>query len=497
MGVMRAMVTLGACAVFVAACSSVDAGAPSSAGNGAAVTTPASTGGIGVSTQSPGTSTTLPTSVTTVAEAGVAETSTPDTVLADTVLADTVTPNSVAAAGDETADPSFDLDTEESNDDDPSFDLGPDVVLDVDVARFPVDDAGVGGAGVGGGGVVPESGDPISDAEPLTGWAGFDRSLESALIRPGNTAASVAVSINGEIVHRAAFGVRDPATGDQAEPQDRFRIASISKPITAITVMQLVEDGVIALNDPIGDLVARHVGLEEARGSSSQLTLRQLLTHRSGFGKYQGTFFGSGADDCADAARSGLVSGAGGGGYVYSNMNYCIAGLAIEAITGLSYERAVYQYLLTPLGLSGMRLAPTFDPGPDEIQHVTTPGRNYMETLGGAGGWIATPSDLVTILDSLDLASGGFKPLGITTVLQMVVPPGGQLGQRGYGLGLINYGGGRFGHTGTIESTHAMLLNRGDGVTWAITVAGQYPGESTALERIMNNAFAAGGFVAG
>ncbi|MFK7918100.1 MAG: serine hydrolase domain-containing protein [Ilumatobacter sp.] len=375
-----------------------------------------------------------------------------------------------------------------SDDDDPSFELGPDVVLDVNVARFPVDDAGVGGSGA-----IEQA----SDVEPLAGWAGVDQYLESVLIRSGNTAASVAVSIDGEIVHRAAFGVRDPATGDPAEPQDRFRIASISKPITAITAMQLVEDGIVGLDDPIGDLVARHVGLDAARGASAGLTLRQLLTHRSGFGKFQGTFFRSGADDCADAARSGLNSGSGGGGYVYSNMNYCIAGLAVEALTETSYERAVYQYLLTPLGLSGMRLAPTFDPGPDEVQHVTTPGRNYMETLGGAGGWIATPADLVTILDSLDVDSGGFKPLDISTVLQMLIPQGGQLGQRGYGLGIISYGDGRYGHTGTIESTHAMLLNRGDGVIWAITVAGQYPGESTDLERIMNDAFAAGGFVAG
>jgi D-alanyl-D-alanine carboxypeptidase len=379
---------------------------------------------------------------------------------------------------------------DDNEDFDPSFDLGPDVVLDVGVASFPVDDAGQGGP--------PSSGTPPASLPPATGdgWAGVDRYLESVLIRPGNSAASVAVSIGGEIVHRAAFGQRDPATGDPAEPQDRFRIASISKPITAIVALQLVEDDVIGIDDPIGELVADHVALGAVNSSAQSLTLRQLLTHTSGLGKFQGTFFGGGATDCSDAARQGLSTGASGGGYVYSNMNFCVVAMAIEALTGLSYEQAVYQFLLTPLGISGMRLAPTFDPGPDESQHSTTPGRNYMETLGGAGGWIATPSDLVTIFDSLDASTAGFKPLRPETVLAMVVPPGGQLGQRGYGLGMISYGGGRFGHTGTIESTHAMVLNRGDGVTWAITVAGQSPGESTDLERIMNDAFAAGGFVA-
>ncbi len=391
------------------------------------------------------------------------------------------------AGGD--ADPAVGDDTE-----DPSFELGPDVVLDVDVARFPADDAGIGGPQDS-----PEPGASGEDGqeEAITGWAGVDRYLESVLIRSGNTAASVAVSIDGDVVHRAAFGVRDPATGDPAQPQDRFRIASISKPITAITVMALVDDGVITLDEPLGDVVAQHVGLPAATGGSSNLTFRQLLSHRSGFGKYDSTFFRGAAEDCVEAAQVGLSSGAGGGGYTYSNMNYCIAGLVIEAVTGLTYEQAVYRYLLTPLGISGMRLAPTFDPGPDEVQHVTTTGRNYMETLGAAGAWIATPSDLVMIFDSLDVDSGGFKPLVIESVFQMLIPPGGTLGQRGYGLGVISYGDNRYGHTGTIESTHAMVLNRGDGVIWSITVAGQYPGESTSLERIMNEAFEAGGFVAG
>ncbi len=381
--------------------------------------------------------------------------------------------------------------------DDPSFELGPVVVLDVGDARFPADDAGVGAAPS----VEPDAADDALDDSPgaaaADGWSALDRSLRAELIRPGNTAASVAVSIDGEIVHRAAFGDRDPATADPADAGDRFRIASISKPIAAIVALRLVEDGVVGLDEPIGDLIAAHVGAPRVPAASSAVTLRGLLGHRSGFGRDDGLFFRRGARDCADAARRGLVRGPRTGGYAYSNMNYCLVGMAIEALTATSYERAAYRHLLTPLGISGMRLAPTFDPGPDEVQHAITPGRNYMETLGAAGAWVATPSDLVTILDSLDHGSPGFHPLSPETVAALTTAPGRAPGARGYGLGVISYGGGRLGHTGTIESTHAMVLDRGDGVTWAITVAGRHPGESTDLERVMNEAFAAGGFVAG
>ena len=334
-------------------------------------------------------------------------------------------------------------------------------------------------------------------ADQPTGWAAFDRSLDDALISNGNTAASVAVAIGGEIVHTAGFGIRAPGlSNDPTGPDDRFRIASISKPITAITLLQLVEQGVVGLDDEVGQLVADHLGVVPSSGAA-RLTIRTLLNHTSGFGKYDSQFFRKGATDCNDAARIGLTRGAGGGGYRYSNMNFCVAGVLIEALTGKSYTAAAYEQVLTPLGLSGLRLANTVDPGPDEVLHATTPERNYMETLGGAGSWVATPSDLVTILNSLDHSTPGFKPLEPETVLLMETPAGAQHGQRGYGLGLIAYGAGRYGHTGTIESTHAMVLNRGDGVTWSITVAGPYPDDTPRLESIINRAFEAAGFIAG
>ena len=336
---------------------------------------------------------------------------------------------------------------------------------------------------------------------PLTGWAATDAYLLERIIGDGSTAASFALSVDGEIIHTAAMGVRTLGVPEAAATTDRFRIASISKVITAITVLRLVEQGLVGIDDPVGGLIASSLGVEAQPGSTADITVRQLLTHTSGFGQYENVFFGAQVGSCREAATVGLtrpLAGAPGGGYRYSNMNFCVLGILIESLTGLPYEQVVYEQLLTPLGISGMRLASTYDPGPDEIEHRTSIGRNYMEALGGAGAWVATPSDLVTILNSLDPTTPGWKPLALTTletmrtsVLDPLVP------DRGYGMGLILYGNGAFGHTGTVESTHAMVLDRGDGVTWAITVAGESPGESSALASIVDKALEAGGFVAG
>ncbi len=336
-----------------------------------------------------------------------------------------------------------------------------------------------------------------STGTPLTGWAAFDDEIIRSVLGGGSDAVSVAVAIDGEIVHDAAFGARIPDTFEAVTTTDRFRIASISKTITAITALQLVEEGLVGLDEPVGRLAAFEAGVPTPTDRAAGITIRQLLTHTTGFGQYENLFFRNRVGSCEEAAAVGLT-GSMGGGYRYSNMNYCVLGLVIENLTGQSYEEVVYERLLTPLGISGMRLAPTYDPGPGEVEHRTVVGRNYMEVLGAAGAWVATPSDLVTIIDSLDPDTPGWKPLEPETVAMMKTSATNlSAPDRGYGMGLILYGGGAAGHTGTIESTHAMVFDRADNVTWAVTVSGENPSDTVRLAGIVDRALAAGGFTSG
>ena len=333
--------------------------------------------------------------------------------------------------------------------------------------------------------------DDAGNAAPnLSGWAAFDTAIERRLV-PANASASVAVMVDGQVVHRAAFGERVAGSGDPAEIGDRFRIASISKTITAIVTLRLVEQGVLALDEPVGQVLIDHLGVTDFDPDVPTITVRGLLSHRAGFPKHYGTFFGKGATSCADAARQGLTGSVSpGGGYHYSNMGYCVLGVLLEAVTGKTYERIVYEELLSPLAITGMRMASTYDLGPDEVSHHPTPDRNFMESLGAAGAWNATPVDLVTILNSIDPATPGWKALSPEMMVAMREHgvPGAPAG--GYGLGVINYPGGAYGHTGTIENAHSMTVIQPDGVTWALTVSGDYPNETEALAGIVRAAFA-------
>lgn len=329
-------------------------------------------------------------------------------------------------------------------------------------------------------------------APNVSGWAHFDEVLADRLI-PADVSASVAVMIDGQLVHAAAFGERVSGAGEPVDTTDRFRVASISKSITAITTLRLVEAGALTLDEPVGDLLVGHLGLTTVDPDVASITVRELLSHTAGFPQHEGTFFSNGAASCTEAATIGLSrSVSSGSGFRYSNMSYCVLGLLIEAVTGKTYERVVDEQLLTPLGLSGMRLTATYELGPDEVSHHPSPNRNFMEALGAAGAWNATPSDLVTIVNSVDPSTPGWKALSpdLLSVLRYRVPADTPPG--GYGLGVINYDGDAWGHTGTLQNTHAMVLVQPGGLTWAITVSGEYPSNTGQLRSIMQHALAAG-----
>jgi len=333
-------------------------------------------------------------------------------------------------------------------------------------------------------------------------WQRFDDVLAGRLVGRGDSAAGVAVSYRGTLLHAAAFGTRSPADpGDATAITDRFRLASISKLLTATVALQLVADRSLELDAPLGNLLAAAAGAPAIDPSWQAVTVRQLLSHTSGAPSYRREFFNGTFGSCGGpdgAAVHGLarpLERPPGTRHIYSNLGYCLLGLLIAHAEGAPYERVVTARLLAPLGITGMRTVGTFDPHPDEVVHASGQGRTYMQALGGAGAWVATPSDVVTLLDALDrpAAIGGeWRPLPPELAALMRQPVAGvtypEPGARTYGLGVIVWPDGSWGHTGTVESTHTIAARRPDGVTFAILVSGEVPGSSEDLAGIFDRA---------
>ena len=338
---------------------------------------------------------------------------------------------------------------------------------------------------------------PAPPVEPAA-WIAFDDLIGRSLL-PGNRAASVAVSIDGRLVYTGAFGTRTGDPADPATPTDRFRIASISKVITATVVLQLVDRGDLGLDEPVGQRLAAIAGILPGDERVAMITVRQLLSHTSGFPDYRGQFFGDRFHSCEEAAAFGLarpLAHPPGTEHDYSNLNYCLLSLLIADVTRQPYEAAATQMLLEPLGITGMRLVRTIDPNPGEVVHQSGAGRTYMESLAGAGAWVATPADMVQILDSLDTSGPGWHPLPPELALQMVDPPDviyPEPNERRYGLGIVVWPDGTYGHTGTVENTHTMLVHRADGITWCILVSGDRPDSTESLRETFDRALAGAG----
>ncbi len=321
-------------------------------------------------------------------------------------------------------------------------------------------------------------------------WELFEAGLRASL--GGNDAYAAAVVIDGEVVFETVAGERIP--GEPAQAEHRFRLASLSKVVTAAVVLQLVQDGLVGLDEPVGQLIADHLGVGPVSEATAAVTVRRILSHTAGFGKDWSFYFSDGLDKQwrANAATALGAGVSGSSGFSYSNTTYVVAGALIEALTWRSYEDVVTERLLVPLGIEGPRLGVTQAVGPGEVLHRSDSTRSYMEALGPAGGWVMSAAEIAVIVDSLRTSSASWQPLSFAMAASMMagvdVWPSSN---RSYGLGVMRFGDGSFGHTGTLQQTRTMAIAGPDGVTWSVVVNGSRPDSSQRLQGIMARAISA------
>lgn len=194
-------------------------------------------------------------------------------------------------------------------------------------------------------------------------------------------------------------------------------IGSISKSLIATTMLRLQEEGLLDLDDSIGQYLPAYTNI------SGAATLRQLLSHRTGFNDYLNEnpatlneFFNH-LDSIwvADTLLTHFVLAPNfplGAAWSYSNTNYVLAGRVIESVTGQQWYQVVRQHVLDPLGLTHTFAYPWETPGTQALAHVFfdldgmgdvddwqgagLPDGGFFSLAGSAGGYISNPEDLVT-----------------------------------------------------------------------------------------------------
>src|SRR6201991_1654079 len=182
----------------------------------------------------------------------------------------------------------------------------------------------------------------------------------------------VAMAATGsEVIYQGAFGKRDLSKDDAMTADSVFWIASMTKAVTTAAGMQLVEQGKLSLDEPIGKLLPELAspqvlegfdakGEPKLRAAKAPITLRQLMTHTAGFaydmwngdlGKYMEKTGTPGIISCQDAALKTPIMSDPGTRWEYGT-NIDFVGKAVEAVSGKKLDAYLRDNIFAPLGMN-------------------------------------------------------------------------------------------------------------------------------------------------
>jgi CubicO group peptidase (beta-lactamase class C family) len=186
---------------------------------------------------------------------------------------------------------------------------------------------------------------------------------------------SVSVVTGGELRWSAGYGQADIENEVPATPETVYRLASVSKPITAVAVLQLVEQGKIDLDAP----VQRYVPAFPPK--QWPVTTRQLLGHLGGIrhyadGEFESTRRYATLTEALDIFRNDPLVQEPGTKYLYSTYGYTLVGAVVEAASGTTFADYVRQNVFEPAGMSGARV--------DDVREII-PRRAHGYEKGPAG----------------------------------------------------------------------------------------------------------------
>lgn len=333
-------------------------------------------------------------------------------------------------------------------------------------------------------------------------FAAAEKSVRSFMHKWSIAGASLAVAIDGKLIYAKGFGYTDTTTKEEVQPYHKFRIASISKLITAVAVMKLSEEGKLSLNDRVfgPDAILNDPYFSNPKDKRVySITVAHLLSHKGGWTQRWGDHMFMPlliADkmglkppvDTRTIVRYALdkrLHFTPGSGKAYSNLGYGILGLVIEKVSGMSYEDYCRKEILEPLGIYDMELAHNLPEGkaPFEVTYyeatdivlkpsiygtgeMVTPsyGGNDIEALGGSGAWLATAPDLMRLLLAIDGSQSRPDFLTKESIWYMTENENG-FAPVGWKTTVYN---GTWWRTGSFPGSAGMLKRQPDGIAWVV-----------------------------
>jgi N-acyl-D-amino-acid deacylase len=336
----------------------------------------------------------------------------------------------------------------------------------------------------------------------------------------------LALARGGTMLFSKGFGMADRDKNIAVTPRTLFRIASVSKPLTAAAILVLAEEGKLSLDAKMLDVLKVDIFLPEGTKVDPRLkdiTLRHLLQHTGGWdrnksgdvmfesqkiAKKLGIACPPGPRDVIREVLARPLDTDPGTNYAYSNFGYCVLGRLVEQISGQPYEKFVQERVLKPAGAIGPKLGASLTQAEGESRYYT-PGKEEetpvfpnlpdkvpspyggwcLETMDSHGGWIAAAEDIVRFAASLDDIGGKSPFKKKETWETLIAPPAGPVGHDkdgkpkgvSYGCGFNVHRsdkGAGIEHSGSLPGTTTFVWRRPDGFTWAAFFNMRHDGRS-------------------
>ncbi len=354
------------------------------------------------------------------------------------------------------------------------------------------------------------------DSHPL---ASFDREIERFMKARKTPGGALAVVKDRRLIYARGYGWADRKRRSPAQPDSLFRIASVSKPITGVAVMKLVEEKRLNLDDRVVDRIHFEPALNQGQKPDDRwkrITVRHLLHHTGGWDReksfdpmFRSTQIAEAVGTTPPADPNSIIRYMlgrpldfdPGQRCAYSNFGYCLLGRIIEKITGQSYGEFVREKILAPMGIRRMRLGESLADrrAEGEVQYYTPNnatvqslfskadervpwpyGGFCLESMDAHGGWIASAVDLARFAAALDdpQQSPVLKPESVLSLYSPPDPPvsrnpDGTMAASHYGCGwnvrpVKQTGRANYWHNGSLPGTWSYLVRRWDGLSWAV-----------------------------
>jgi CubicO group peptidase (beta-lactamase class C family) len=296
-------------------------------------------------------------------------------------------------------------------------------------------------------------------------------------------AFSLAIGFAGKLLYQDALGWADRESRTVATPANRFRIASVTKPITSVAVFSLVEEGRLKLSDRAfgpGAVLGTDYGHPPYHPHVDEITLEHLLTHTCG-GWSNAPNGPHGRDPMfinvemnqaqliAWTLRNRPLENPPGVHFDYSNFGYCVLGRVIEKITRQPYAAYVREAVLKRCGIDDMTIAGNTlaQRQSGEVKYYGQGGNPYgmnVTRMDSHGGWIARPADLVQFfmhVDGFPVPPNILKPQTIQTMTTTTAA------NAGYAKGWLVNKANNWWHNGILPGTETIAVRTHSGFCWA------------------------------